>query len=158
PAFWTTLVLACGLGAAALVRLPSAWRSFTSRTIWNTLLGVWTAAAVALTLVALARPAWFWQFADPWSGMRNAPAASWVESLALRPALVIVCGSLGLVFIGLSGNADGDSSSRTRWLRLLAIVVTLFGSIALGTIAYRPNLFFQMSEPWLAWLVAGGIG
>jgi hypothetical protein len=129
-----------------------------------TALGVWTTLVVALTAVVLAEPPWFWQFADPWSGTRVVPAElPWVESLSLRPVIVLVCGSLMLIFVGLEGNARAEAeapaapSLLTPWLRFLTVAVTVTSGLLLGLIGWRPDCFYSASQPWLTWLVTGGL-
>jgi outer membrane protein assembly factor BamB len=151
PIFWTSAVLACAAAGLALVRLPRAWRSLSERTAVRVTLGGWTALVLGLTTIVLAKPRWFWQFADPWTGPTIAPAdLPWVESYFGRPVIVLACGSLLLHFIALS--------SSERWLRFVTVFVTLTNSVALGLITWRPDWFFQPSQPWLTWLVAGGVG
>jgi outer membrane protein assembly factor BamB len=140
-------------------------------------LGVWTTAVVALTCIVLARPRWFWQFANPWTGTTVAAAElSWVESFHLMPMIVLACCSLALIFTWLSGRDrretpegsdearavtdEGRSrpSPRSRWLGLVTLAVTIACSILLGLMGGRPDWFFEPSQPWLAWLVTGGLG
>jgi outer membrane protein assembly factor BamB len=164
PVLWASVLLACGVAGLALARVPSACHSFTPRPVWMTVLGVWTIVVLVLTAVVLAKPTWFWHFADPWTGTTVAPAElPWVESLHLRPAIVLVCGSLLLIFTGLidknraSAEAPEKSPLLTRWLGIVTLTVTLLSSAFLGLIAWRPDWFFQASQPWLAWLVTGGL-
>ncbi len=161
PAFWATVILAGVVIGLALMR---ALRTPRVRSIsrWGLALGVWTLAIVALTAIVLAKPMWFWQFADPWSGTTVAAAElPWVESLHLRPAIVLVCGSVVLIFTWLrgSGRVEGDDPPLlTRWLSFMTLAVTVVSSALLGLIGWRPDAFFQASQPWLAWLVTGGLG
>jgi outer membrane protein assembly factor BamB len=151
PTFWASAFLACAAAGLSLVRLPTAWRSLSERTAVRVTLGGWTAVVLGLTTVVLAKPRWFWRFADPWTGPTVAPAdLPWVEAFFVRPMIVLVCGSLLLLFIALS--------SSERWLRYVTVVVTLACSLALGLIAGRPDWFLQPSQPWLTWLVTGGVG
>ena len=150
PAFWATIILACCVTGLVLTRIPSTLRLFlTRRPVWMAVLGLWTMAAIALTAVVLAKPPWFWQFADPWTGTNPVPAElPWVESLNLRPAIVLACGSLALILIMLT----------PRLFSFVTLVVTLACSVLLGLIGWRPDWFFLPSQPWLAWLVTGGVG
>jgi hypothetical protein len=104
-------------------------------------LGVWTMGVVVLTAIVLAKPPWFWQFLDPWTCTTVAAAdLPWVEALNLRPVIVLVCGSLVLIFAWLAGNARpvvGQASQPdvkletptheapllTRWLSLVTLAV-----------------------------------
>ena len=154
PVFWAILGLAVYTAASALTHIPAAWRSFEPRSAWRAAFAVWTAGVLVLTVVVLAKPRWFWQFADPWTGTQLAFAQlPWVESLYLRSALVLVCGSPALIFIGLTGTAW-----LTHWLRFVTIVVALTSSTMAAAIAWRPEWFFESSQPWLVWLVTGGLG
>ena len=92
-AFWTTVTLACCVAGLALTQIPRVWQSLTRQPFWMTMLGAWMVAIAALTTVVLAKPLWFWQFADLWAGTNVADAElSWVESQNLR--LVIEYSSL----------------------------------------------------------------
>ena len=164
PAFWATILLACAVVRLAFRQLPGAWRSFAPRPALMAALSVWTTLVVMLTAIVLAEPPWFWQFADPWSGTRVVPAElPWVESLYLRPVIVLVCGSLMLIFAGLEGSVRAGAevpsapSLLTQWLHGLTIAVTVTCGLLLGTIGWRPDCFYPASQPWLAWLVTGGL-
>src|ERR1700733_11180277 len=91
PAYWTIVVLTCCVAALALTQIPRVWRSLTPRPFLMAVLGAWTTAIVELTTVVLAKPLWFWQFADPWTGTKMAADAElpWVESLNLRPVIIL---------------------------------------------------------------------
>jgi outer membrane protein assembly factor BamB len=155
PAFWAFVILSCGVAGLALTQVPRVCRSFAPSPVLLAGLAVWTMAVVVLTAVILAKPTWFWQFADPWTGTTLASAdLPWVESLNLRPAIVLVCGSLLLIFIFLTG----DAPLLTSWLGFLTLAVTLVCTLLLGLIGWRPDWFFQAGQPWLAWLVTGGVG
>jgi outer membrane protein assembly factor BamB len=163
PAFWATIVLTCCVAALALTQIPSVWRSCTPRSTWMAALGGWTIAVVGMIAVVLAKPRWFWQFADPWTGTTVVPAElPWVESLHLRPLIVLACGSLMLIFIALQWGerqaTKGEDKNCGSLAPLLTLAVTLAASIALALIGWRPDWFFQASQPWLAWLVTGGLG
>jgi outer membrane protein assembly factor BamB len=159
PAFWAILVLAVGAAGLALTQVPAAYRTFAPRPGMMTALAAWTTGVLVLTVVVLAKPRWFWQFADPWTGTTLAAAQlPWVESLYLRSALVLACGSPLLIFIGLTGTLREGTSLATLWLRLVTIVVTVASSAAAASIVWRPEWFFGASQPWLVWLVTGGLG
>ena len=163
PAFWATVILACGTSGLALtqfLRTPSA----RNASLWGFVLGVWTMAVVVLTVVVLAKPPWFWPFADPWTGTTVVPAElPWVESLNLRPVIVLVCGSLVLIFIGLAPNARVEAEAPATppllasWLSFVTLAVTVACCAALGLIGWQPDWFYQTNQPWLAWLVTGGV-
>ena len=139
------------------------------------LFGFWTLAVAGLTVIVLAKPRWFWQFVDPWSGTTVAPAElAWVESFHLRPVIVLVCGSLVLIFVGLAnGRGEVEASSvpgsdaavnrlgatplLTSWLNVVTLAVTVACCVALGLIGWRPDWFFHPNLPSLAWLVTGGL-
>lgn len=146
-AFWAGAVLAFLVTALALAAI-ARMRSTAS---WG--LAIWTAFVIALTVVVLAKPRWFWQFPDPWTGTTIAAAQMpWVESLHVRPMLVLALGSLVLILIGLK------RAERADLLGLLSRSAMLASGIALGLIGWRPDWFFAASEPWLAWLATGGLG
>jgi len=190
PAFWAAILLACCATGLALARGPSTLRRFrTPRSAGTFVLGVWTVVVLVLTVIVLSKPLWFWQFANPWTGTTVAPAElPWVESLHLRPVIVLVCGSLVLIFTKLASSRQGDKETGrqgdketgrqgdketgrqgdkesgslerpllTGWLSFVTLVVTLICSIALGLIGWQPDWFFQSHQPWLAWIVTGGI-
>src|SRR5205823_3060341 len=103
-ALWTAVLLACSAICLAVMQVPRVWRALTPRSVWTTALYVWTIAALALAAVVLAKPAWFWRFTDSWSGTSLAPAElPWVEAWHLRPPIVLICGSLALIFTALTG-------------------------------------------------------
>ena len=159
PAFWGTILLSACVIGMALLRTPSVRRISPE----GLALGAWTLAVVALTVLVLAKPRWFWQFADPWTGTTVAPAElAWVESLNVRPMIVLACGSLVLIWIGSQGSGGRGQESEAGRLtpdsRLLTLGVTLACGVALGLIGWRPEWFFEASQPWLAWLVTGGLG
>ncbi len=238
PAFWTTVVLACCAAGLALMQIPRVWRSFRPRPVFMAMLGIWTMAVVLLATVVLAKPPWFWQFADPWTGTEVVNAElPWVETLNLRPVIlllfesfvlifialasksrgeaaapatpglltrwlgfvalsftvacvavlaligwhhhwfiqasqlwltwpvvVLLCGSFLLIFIALAGKSRGEAAVPpatpgllTRWLGFVALSVTVASTAFLGLIGWQPDWFFQASQPWLAWLVTGGL-
>jgi outer membrane protein assembly factor BamB len=153
-AYWTIIVLAVCSAGTALTQVPAALRAFAPQPAWTTALRCWTDVVVVLTVVVLAKPRWFWRFADPWSGPSLAAAElPWIESMYLRSALVLACGSLALLFIGLSGTAW-----LKPWLRFLTLVVTVTSCVAAGIVVSRPEWFNPAGQPWLVWLVTGGLG
>jgi outer membrane protein assembly factor BamB len=165
PAYWATVILACGVAGLALTQVPRVWRSFTPRSGLTAGLGVWTLAVVVLTAVVLAKPTWFWQFLDPWTGTTVAPAElPWVESLYLRPVIVLVCGSLVLIFVwreedrSQRGAEEALAPRPSSLVPLLTLGVTGACSVLLGLIGVKPDWFFHASQPWLAWIVSGGLG
>ncbi|HZZ77170.1 MAG TPA: PQQ-binding-like beta-propeller repeat protein [Gemmataceae bacterium] len=161
PGRWLALVLACGAIGLALTQLPRFREALARRPALIAALGVWTLAVIVLTGVVLAKPTWFWQYADPWTGTTVAPAElACVESLHLRPAIVVAFGSLLLIFISLAKLHSGPEESPadralTDWLDLVSICITLVAGVLLTLIAWRPEPF--VCQPWLAWVVIGGI-
>ena len=154
-ACWAAILLAGGAAVLTLTQIPCVWRSFTAQTVWMKMLAVGMLIGVALTTVVLAKPRWFWQFADPWTGTTVALAAlPWVESLNLRPIIVLFCGSLALIVAWIEWGEERDGSSLAPPLTL---AVTAACSVTLGLLAWRPNGFIETSQPWLAWLVTGGL-
>lgn len=152
PAFWAITVLACVVAGLALTQIPRAWQSFTPHTTLMAALVSWTAFVIVLTTVVLAKPLWFWQFADPWTGTTVAAAElPWVEALPLRPVIVALCGSLMLIFTALAPPVLAG------WLRFVTIFVTVACGLTFGLIAWQPDWFFSSSQPWLAWLVTSGL-
>ena len=160
--FWVITIIGCSVVGLALTQVPKVFRSLSPRPILMAALSAWTGTALVLTSVVLIKPTWFWQFADPWTGTTVGPAEiPWIESLNLRPALVLLCGSLLPIFAALTGNTRGGAEaappSLTRWLGLVTFTVTVITTTGLGLIAWRSDWFFQASQSWLAWLVTGGL-
>jgi outer membrane protein assembly factor BamB len=159
---WLVITVAVAVVSLTLVRLPSVFRSLppTRRMLG---LAAYTGAVIALTALVLVKPQWFWQFSDPWSGTERATAElPFVEWLYLRPIIVLLVGSLVLIFAGLALQANRatnlEASARlSHWMALVTVGCTLASAIAAGLIAWQPVWFFQTSQPWLAWLVSGGV-
>jgi outer membrane protein assembly factor BamB len=152
-AFWTAMLLAAGVAGLSVLRITMSCRSATERSVRTIVLHIWTAAVVVLTAFVLANPPWFWPFPNPWTGTTVVPAQLlWVESYNLRPVIVLVCGSLALILAGLFGSGRVQS-----WLSFTSFVAAVTCSILLGLISWQPGWFFQANQPWLAWLVTGGL-
>ena len=136
PAQVVGMILALCVLGLALAQTPHAVRAVAARPVVLGTLGLWTIAVLALTMVVLARPAWFWQYADPWTGTTVAPAElPWVESFGLRPLIVLAFGSLVLIFISLSGKTPTDTGATpslfASWLSVVTLTVTLLGAAVL---------------------------
>jgi hypothetical protein len=74
PAFWTIAVLACSVAGLTLAQLSAMLRSLKPRPVVKIVLGLWTISALVLSSLVLAKPTWFWNFADAWSGTMIAKA------------------------------------------------------------------------------------
>jgi len=170
-AYWAAILLAGGAALLTLTQIPRVWRSFTAQSTWMRTLSVAMLFGVALTTVVLAKPRWFWQFADPWTGTTVALAElPWVESLNLRPIIVLFCGSLALIIAwiewgepgpkgrGMRGEGRDETSSLAPRPSELAPLFTAACSVTLALLVWRPDWFLQASQPWLAWIVTGGLG
>jgi outer membrane protein assembly factor BamB len=163
-----SVLLAVCVLALALLHSGAILKMQTS-SFWSVVRTAWTIVVIALCVIVLARPRWFWQFTDSWTGTTVAAAEiPWVESLHLRPVLVLIFGSLLMIFVCLGtskpsqamdeSDSNARQSPRTRWLNLVTLTVTIACSVLLGLIGWQPGWFFDASEPCLAWLVAGGLG
>lgn len=153
PAQWASIALTICVLGLTLAQLLRTVRAVAERPALMSVLGPWTIAVLVLATVVVAKPTWFWQYADPWTGTTVAPAElPWVESLSLRPLIVLAFGSLVLIYITLSGKP-----LLTSWLELVTFTVTLLGCGALGWIGTQPESIFAPGQPWLAWHVAGGL-
>jgi outer membrane protein assembly factor BamB len=159
---WLVIALAAAVVGWTVVQTPRVFRLLppTRRMLG---LAAYSAAVIVLTAVVLVKPQWFWQFSDPWSGTERAAAElPFVEWLYLRPAIVLLTGSLVLIFAGLALRANrttnpAESARLSRWMALVTVCCTLASAIAAGLIAWQPVWFFQTGQPWLAWLVSGGV-
>ena len=117
------------------------------------------------TVVAvLAKPTWFWRFPDPWTGTILADAdLEFVETYYLRPVIVLVVGSLAVVFTRLCVLArrepieSTDAPTLTRWMAGVTIAATTACTVGMALVSWRPDWFWGIGQPWLAWLVSGGL-
>ena len=85
------------------------------------MLGCWTIAVIVLTTVVLAKPPWFWQFADPWTGTAVVPAElPWVEIAEPEAGDRAGVRVVELIFIALASKLVGAAAPATPELLRLA--------------------------------------
>jgi len=156
-------IIACAAGAIGLTLLRgrTALRAFRNGTHWRNGFTAWIVLASVLTVGILAKPKWFWQFADPWSGtVVTAAEFPLVETLYLRPLVLLFIGALVVVFARMALKEARPSPPATGLTRLMAFVTvscTIASALAAGLMGWRPDWFWQPGQPWLAWIAAGGI-
>jgi outer membrane protein assembly factor BamB len=125
-------------------------------------------AVIGVTVLAFAKPMWFWPFADPWSGTVMAEAQlAWLDTYLLRPVVILFVGLPIVFFTRRASHAFSEWKSGVfgpnslvkliRSMTFATAVCSLASVIAAAFLTLRPEWFFQPGQPWLAWLVSGGI-
>ena len=155
-------VLAGVAAGLALVRLPGRLRALidgANSKRQGIGLSVLTLSVITLIALILAKPKWFWQFADPWTGTMLADAElPFVEWFYLRPIIALLTGSLVWVFVRLVQQGRGEGrAALSRWMAVVTAYTTTAAALAAGLVGWRPDWFWNPGQPWLVWLVTGGL-
>lgn len=169
------LGLCLGAAFALVVQLRKAWpwlfppgpAARWGRVLVAVLTG-FTLLLVAASGAILTQPSWFWPLPDTWWGTRTVdPELPWVESLHLGSVFGWCAGALLVVFAVLILDAAAQavpvgptkpSPLLARWMAAATACCTLIAVVAAALIVSRPAWFWQSGQPWLAWMVSGGIG
>lgn len=143
---------------------------FASRWSWRVVAFMaHTVVVVALTTLILAKPGWFWRLTDPWTGHMVSAEFAIVETLKLRAVFIAYAGTLMLLFTSLASRAEratplehSEPACVARflawWMRALTAICTLAALVASVLVVCRSDWFWGTGQPWLAWLVSGGLG
>lgn len=180
------LALAAGAAGVLIVQLVKLGRS-APRNCWSWRVGLLlahTVIVVALGTVILVKPGWFWRMCDPWSGHMISAELPFVETLMLRPVFLACAGALVYIFAALAvragrrtaaaggepgsveqiaaslanARATGAAQLLAAWMRFMTALCTLAVLVAAVLVVCWSDWFWGAGQPWLAWLVSGGLG